>query len=128
MADVLNKKMLIIEDEDPLAQIVQDEFLGAGFSVSRGRDGEEGLRMALEGHPDIILLDIIIPKFDGFEVLKRLRDDSWGKSVKVILLTNLGLDEKMTKAITMYKPSAYIVKTDMQLEELIQKTKEVLGI
>jgi len=124
----LNKKILIIEDEDALAQVLVDQFTSAGFSVSRGVDGEEGLRLALEQHPDAILLDMIIPKLDGFGVLEKIREDEWGKEAKIILLTNLGLDEKMTNAINEFKPESYLVKTDLQLDELIEKTKSMLGL
>lgn len=121
------KTILIVEDETPLRSALQEKFTREGFSVLEARDGEEGLNTALEKHPDIILLDIIMPKMDGLTVLKKLQEDSSGKDIPVILLTNLSDDQKVAEAIKegVYE---YLVKSDWKLADLVKEVKEKLGL
>lgn len=121
------KTILIVEDETPLRSALQEKFTREGFSVLEARDGEEGLNAALEKHPDIILLDIIMPKMDGLTVLKKLQEDSSGKDIPVILLTNLSDDQKVAEAIKegVYE---YLVKSDWKLADLVKEVKEKLGL
>jgi DNA-binding response OmpR family regulator len=127
-----NKKLLIIEDiEDDasLRNALKDKLAHEGFSVIGAKDGEEGLEIALREHPDLILLDILMPKMDGLMLMKKLREASeWGKNVPIILLTNLSPDdEKINQAITEYAPAYYLVKSNWSISDLVEKIKERLS-
>lgn len=120
------KKILIVEDEPSLRRGLTNELEKAGFTVLGVQDGEEGLSMALAEHPDLILLDIILPKMDGLSLLKKLRDDSWGKDAAVIMLTNL-LDPTIISQAVIYGAPDYLVKIDWTIPDVISKVKERLG-
>lgn len=123
----LNKTILIVEDEISLLKALEEKFQHEGFEVLKARDGEEGLQLAIDAKPDIILLDIIMPKMDGITMLKELRKDAWGKEAKIILLTNLSSPEAVTEAIqnNVYD---YLVKTNWKLESIVEKVKTMLGL
>lgn len=122
-----NKKILIVEDEAPLRQAIFDKFSREGFQTFQAKNGEEGLDVALKEHPDLILLDIIMPKVDGLSMLKTLRQDKWGKNVPILILTNLNDAEYVAEAMEngVYD---FLVKSDWKLDELITRAKEKLGI
>ena len=127
----LNQKILIlvVEDEEILAKTLQDKLVSEGFEVLKAYDGVEGLKLATNEHPDLILLDLLMPKMDGMGMLKKLREDPWGKKVPVIILTNLtSADEERNKAITKLEPTYYFMKTEKSLEEIVDKIKERLHI
>ncbi len=121
------KKILIVEDETSLLKALTTKFAKEKFSVLLGHDGEEGLELALTEHPDLILLDIIMPKMDGLTMLERLRRDSWGKDVPVIMLTNLSDETKVTEAIKN-KSFDYLVKSDWNINDVVKKVRERLGL
>ncbi len=127
MKDPINKKILIVEDEVSLRDVIAKKFSSEGFAVFKAKDGIEGLAMSLKNHPDMILLDILMPKMNGIEMLKRLRHDKWGKSVQVIFLTNLSTVEKGMETSESGKIE-YIVKTDWRLSDVTKKVKEKLGV
>ena len=81
------------------------------------------LAIALKEQPDVILLDIIMPKMDGITMLKKLREDAWGKEAKVILLTNLSSNEKLAE-VTAQGSHEYLVKTDWKIEDVVTKVRE----
>ncbi len=121
--------VLIVEDEQDMLQALVDKFAREGFDVLEAKDGEEGLGLALKEHPDLILLDIIMPKMDGMTMMKKLREDAWGKSVPIILLTNLSAtEEEIIKGIVENTPAYYLVKSEWKIEDVVQKVKERLGL
>lgn len=91
------------------------------------KNGEEGLEVALREHPDLILLDIIMPVMDGMTMLARLREDLWGKDAKVIMLTNLSDNEKVAETIA-HGTYDYLVKSDWKLEDVVKKVRERLRL
>ena len=106
-----------------------DNLAAAGFGhIFQARDGEEGMAFALLEKPDLILLDIVMPKMDGMTMLKNLRQDVFGKDFKVILLTNLTANDSIMRDVTTHEPAYYLVKTDYSIEDVIQKVKTALGI
>lgn len=121
------KKILIVEDEEAELRALKDKFQGEGFECLEAKDGREGLRVAVTSHPDLILLDLILPEMDGITMLKKLREDEWGKDVPVIILTNLSDDKTITEAIRSGIYS-YLVKTDWRLEDVVKKVKAKLGV
>lgn len=121
--------ILIIEDDAPMLNALHDKLTREGFSVLEARNGEEGLEVALRERPDLILLDIVMPKMDGMTVLKKLRRESeWGKTARIIILTNLSSDnEQRNQDITETEPAFYLVKTDWTLEDIVAKIRERLS-
>lgn len=122
-----SKKLLIIEDDKLLLRALLDSFTIEGLEVIVAKDGGEGLEKALEQHPDLILLDILMPKMNGMEMLKKLRKDSWGKSVQIIMLTNLSDKEKISEAVTE-GISEYLVKSDTKIGYIVDRVKEKLQL
>ena len=132
--DELNniKKVLVIEeveDDNSLRKVMHEKLSLEGFEVLEAKDGEEGLAIALEKHPDLILLDIVMPKMDGVTMMKKLRKESeWGKQVPIILLTNLSKDDnELIEAVTENEPSFFLVKSDHTMREIIEKIKNRLA-
>lgn len=117
------KTVLIVEDEKDLAGILVDRFSSAGFHTLIAHDGEEGLKMAKEHKPDLILLDILMPKMDGIDMLKKLRKEKVGETLPAVILTNLSDPEKMTEAAEE-SVHDYWIKADHSLDDLIHKIKE----
>jgi len=122
------KTILIIEDDTPLRIALENKFTREGFSVLVAQDGEEGLNQALQKTPDVIILDLVMPKLNGWEVLKALRNFSeWGKAVPVIILSNLNPnDDKQMANVTALEPSYFLEKATWKIEDIIQKVKERL--
>jgi CheY-like chemotaxis protein len=120
------KKILFIEDESALQKTFRDILEKEGYQMISALDGESGLRLAKSEKPDLILLDLILPRKDGFEVLKELKEDEATKEIPVIVLTNLEDIESIEKAIGL-GATTYLVKAQYTLEEVIQKVKKALG-
>ena len=125
-----NKKIILItEDEKSIRSALHSKLITEGFDVLEAKNGEEGLEISLNEHPDLILLDLMMPKMDGMSMLKKLREDIWGKNVPVIILTNLSsADEERNREITKLEPTYYFVKTDKKMEEIVDKIKDRLGM
>jgi DNA-binding response OmpR family regulator len=121
------KKILIIEDDPSYRKLLNDQLTKNGCEIIEAEDGREGLTSALSQHPDLIILDIKMPVMDGIAMLSELRKDEYGKSAKVIILTNLEPDDKILRKVLEDLPTYYLVKSDMQLKELLEKIKEVLS-
>lgn len=121
------KKILIVEDDNILQKALQEFLSGEGFEISSALDGEEGITMSKSKKPDLILLDIILPKKDGYEVLKEVKNDPDTKNIPVVLLTNLGSLNDVEKALNM-GATTYLIKADYKLEEVSKKIKEILNI
>jgi len=118
-------KVLLIEDEEMLSDMYKMKFTAEGFKFLRGKDGEIGLELAKKEKPDIILLDVIMPKVDGFAVLKELKKDAATKNIKVLLLTNLGQDEDIRKGKAM-GADGYLVKANFTPAQVVEKVRAVL--
>lgn len=119
------KSILIIEDESSLQKILGEQLSKRGYRVLAAGDGKEGLRRATEEHPDLILLDLIMPYVDGLQMLGDLRKDAWGKSAAVIVLTNLN-DIKARQTSTDLSALDYLVKSDWTMEEIFKKVDRLL--
>lgn len=118
--------ILIVEDEKDLREALFTVFAAEAFEVLVAEDGEEGLAKALSEHPDLILLDLMLPKKSGQEVLDALREDEWGKNAKVIVLT--ALEDLETLSSTIEKGGTdYLVKSDWKLQDIVAKVKERLA-
>lgn len=120
------KKILFIEDEQTLQKTFGDILKQGGYEMISALDGEVGLRLAKSEKPDLVLLDLILPRLHGFEVLEKLKEDPETKKIPIIILTNLERTEDIDKAIEL-GATTYLVKTQYTLEEVIEKIKKVLG-
>lgn len=119
------KKVLIVEDEIALRNVIVDKLKSEEFDVFEAENGIEGLRIAFKYKPNIILLDIIMPKMNGIEMLRLLRKDPWGKIVPILLLTN---DSNPTTMIEMLKNNAsdYLIKSDWNLDSVMKMVRAKL--
>lgn len=115
-------KILLVEDDEVLAKVIYEELNEAGFETLRVYDGEAGLTMAREKRPDLILLDILLPKKNGFDVLETLKKSPETKKIPVIMLTMLGSDDDIKKGLHL-GASDYIVKSQHAVGEIVEKVK-----
>ncbi len=120
------KKILFIEDESALQKTFGEILSQEGYEMIPALDGQTGLKMAKTKKPDLILLDLILPRVHGFEVLKQLKEDSETKEIPVIILTNLEEIGDVDKAIGL-GATTYLVKAQYTLEEVLEKIKKALG-
>jgi len=119
------KKILIVDDDGSLRSVLKDKISHEGFTALTANDGEEGLKVGIKEKPDLILLDVIMPKVNGIKMLKKLRENDWGKTVPVLLLSNDDDPEHIRETL---KDNAtdYLIKSDWELEDIIKKIKETL--
>lgn len=115
-------KILIIENEPATRRILSDKLKLENFLTSEASNGLDGLEKALTEHPDLIILDLFMPKMNGMEVLKNLHADDWGKLVPIIILTNQNDDPHILEAIKD-KNCEYLLKTNHNLASIIKKIK-----
>jgi len=120
------KKILFIEDESALQKTFGEILRQEGYEMISALDGETGLRLAKSEKPDLILLDLILPKMPGFDVLKKLKEDNETKDIPVIVLTNLEDIKDVDRAIEL-GATTYLVKAKYSLEEIVEKIKNALG-
>lgn len=120
------KKILFVEDEAALQKTFGDVLAQEGYQVVPAMDGEEGLRLAKSEKPDLILLDLMLPKVHGLDVLKQLKEDESTKYTPIIILTNLEGTGDVEKALEL-GATTYLVKANYSLEEVLQKIKNALG-
>ncbi len=120
------KTILIVDDEELITAALAKKLINAGYNVIIQRNGEDGLKVALEKHPDLVLLDIIMPKMDGVTFLGKIRNDEWGKNVPVIVLTNLESGEKVQKSLQLGVYD-YLVKTNWSLSDVLEKVNQSLS-
>lgn len=121
----LNNLILIVEDDLSLQKVLQEKLSQNGFKISLASDGEEGLKKALKEHPSLIILDLLMPRKSGWSMFDDLRKNKWGAYVPVIILTNYSIDDKGIKEVMQNQPSYYFVKTNIKLDDLIEKVKEL---
>jgi len=121
------KHVLIVEDDVFLSGIYKKKFEVEGFKVSVAENGEKGLADAKKKKPDIILLDILLPKLDGFAVLKAIKADDGAKDIPVILLTNLGQKDDVEKGVEMGAED-YLIKIHFKPSEVVDKVRKILKI
>ncbi len=118
-------KILIVEDDNFLIKAYQIKFDREGFKVIIARNGAEGLEMANAELPQLILLDLMLPKMDGFEFLGLIKKDEKLKNIPVLVLSNLGQKSDVDKAMALGAVE-YFIKTEYTLEDIIKKIKKYL--
>ena len=124
-----NKKtILIAEDEAAMLSALSKKFASKGFDVLEAKDGEEALVKALDKKPDLVMLDIIMPKIEGIEVMKKIRGvRQWGGEVPIIMLTNLSDADSVSEA-AKFRVYDFLVKTDWRLDDIVNLVKTKLNL
>jgi len=120
-------KILIIEDDSFLSEMYSEKLIQEGFETEIAFDGEQGLKKIEKVKPDLVLLDIVLPKMDGFEVLKKVKENDELKNIPVILLTNLGQKNEVEKGLSL-GADEYIIKAHFTPTAVVSKVKEILKI
>ena len=121
------KTILVVEDEKNLRDAIVDILNLNNFLPLSAVNGKEGVDLALLKHPDLILLDLIMPVMDGMTALKMIRGDAWGANVPVIILTNLSAaDEKIVEDMVTHKPMYYLIKSDWKINDIVNKINNIL--
>jgi len=121
------KVILLVEDDEFLAELYGTKLSLEGYEVVLASDGEKGLKLIKEKKPQLILLDIILPKIDGFEILKTIKADKALKNIPVILLTNLSQKDEVKKGLDLGAQD-YLIKAHFMPSEVVKKIKEVLAV
>lgn len=122
----MKKTILIIDDDVNIAQLLSDKLEHAQYETIVATNGETGLEIALQKHPTLILLDIKMPKMDGLTTLKKLRQNSWGKNVPILILSNLDSPDYVSDALKEMATD-YLTKSDWSLESIVKRIKEQIG-
>ncbi|MEK7120267.1 MAG: response regulator [Patescibacteria group bacterium] len=121
----MDKKILFIEDEKSLQEILGQALKQQGFEVKEALNGQDGLDLVAKFDPDLILLDLILPKLNGFEVLEKIKGNEATKNIPVIILTNLENSEDIQRVLEL-GAFDYLVKSNYSLNEIINKVKGAL--
>lgn len=125
MADAQKKKVLIVDDDEFLLDMYVVKFKESGFEVDVAQNGEEALEKARTTNPDIILLDIVMPKVDGFDVLRTIKKDKLAPNAAVFVLSNLGQKEDTDRGISLGAVD-YIVKAHFTPSEVVARVENTL--
>jgi len=121
------RKILVVEDEQPMVQILTDRLELEGFSVVSAKNGEEGLEVFKQESPDLIVLDIVMPKMNGSEFLQNLMKSDAGRKVPVMCLTNLeAVPESVSGLMQKHDNITYVVKVNTRLDSIISQIKSLL--
>lgn len=126
MVDPSTKKVLVVDDEDSIREIYRRELQTHGYQVAVAADGEEGLLKSGEDTPDIILLDIMLPKMSGIDVLKALKENQLTKNIPVLLLTNLG-EETIIKEGFELGADGYLLKVSYTPAQVVEEVTKFLS-
>ena len=121
------KKILIVEDDPLIIKMYQAKFSFEGFEVLVAEDGVQGLELAKSEVPDFMILDIMMPQLSGIDLLEKLRADSKGKNIPVIVLTNLSEKDEEQKALQL-GAKEYLLKANFTPGEIVTKVKQHLGL
>lgn len=119
------KTILLVDDDMVLREMYRFAFTEAGLNVITAKDGTEAIALALEHHPSIILMDIDMPQMDGYESMKKIREDAWGRTAKVIYLTNYSAPADVYAAVSL-KPEDYIVKASHDIKEIVNRVRTAM--
>ena len=125
MSNKSNLKIAIIEDDNVIRQMYRIKFENEGFEVQVADNGRDGVALATHMKPDLILLDLHMPEMNGDEALALIRKTDWGKSIPVIILTNLG-EEESPKLLRSLGIHSYIVKADFTPRQVVARVKSAL--
>ena len=121
------KKILLVEDDPFLIDIYSTKLEEAGFNVSIAKEGSQVLEMAKKNKPDLILLDIVLPNVDGWQILKQIKEEPSSKQAKIIILSNLSQKEEVEKGMRL-GADRYLIKSDYTPSQVLEEIKKLLEI
>lgn len=119
--------VLIVEDDESIRTMYETAMKSAGLSTLVAQNGSEGVQIALEHHPDVILMDIMMPEMDGHEAMQKIRLDVWGKKAKVVFLTNFTDAENVIRAVGEGSEE-YIVKSHTEVKDVVNKVRTAMNM
>lgn len=119
-------KVLIVDDDPYISEMYSLKFRESGFEIETAVTGKEALEKVASFHPDIVLLDVVMPVYDGFEVLKRIRENPETSAQKIIILSNLGQKEDITRGKELLA-NDYIIKAHFTPSEVVEKVRGILA-
>lgn len=120
------KKILVVEDSKLLRNVLRDSLASGGFDTIEAENGEEGLMMAFNARPDLIILDLMMPVMDGMELYQKLRSDAWGGSVPVIMLTATTTEKIMSWLNAEHLD--FFMKDTCMMEDVVDRVRQRLGL
>ena len=120
------KKILIIEDNESYLTILNQKLFIEKYDVLNAKDGPDGIQKVIDNQPDIVLIDLLLPKMDGIEVIEKIRQTDIGKTLPLVILTNINPDDEILQRIMENKPAYYLVKPEVSLDEVVEKIKNIL--
>jgi CheY-like chemotaxis protein len=119
-----NTTVLIVDDDQNMRKIYSDAFEAAKLNVLVAENGSDGVKMALEHHPDVILMDIVMPVMDGHVAANNIRNDLWGRNAKIIYLTNMTDAENIVHAVALGSED-YIIKANTSIREVLNTVRSI---
>ncbi len=117
------KKVLLVDDDPSITNPLSERLTGAGHTVFVAHTGTEGLAIAVKEHPDLTLLDIMMPQMNGWEMLEELKKDDWGKTASVVILTNMDDMDNVSQAVA-HEAHEYIIKGSWTMDDIVRKVEE----
>ncbi len=121
------KTILIAEDEEAMLEALANKLEKKGYAVLRTRDGEEGYKVAMAEKPDLLILDILMPKLSGMDMMEKVRQDSnWGADVPIMMLTNVSDPDSVSRAAIL-RVYDFLVKTDWRLDDVVSLVANKIG-
>mgnify|MGYP001620069914 CR=1 FL=1 len=121
----MKKNILIIEDDDFFRELLRKKLLSKDFNIFEAIDGEKGIEEMKEKKPDLVLLDLLLPNIDGFEVLLKVKSDPIISSIPIIILSNLGQQEDIERGLKL-GANDYLVKSQFDIDNVVEKLRSVL--
>jgi CheY-like chemotaxis protein len=118
------KTILLVEDSEPLRNVLKEKLSSEGFTILEAPGGEEGLKIATTDHPDLIISDLVMYPVDGRMMIEKIRQDAWGKTALIAALTNQN-DMEEEERLKPYNLVAYWQKADSSLDEIVGKIKDL---
>lgn len=120
------ERILLIEDDTTLVALYRDLLEKEGYEVTVATDGQQGLQLATDTRPNIIILDIILPKMNGMQVLTHIRATEWGKKEPIIILTNIDPDDTQLQTVVHNQPTYYLLKVNTTPNQVLDKIRQVI--
>lgn len=119
------KTVLLVEDDQSIRELYAVAFIKAGLNIIMAENGQQGVDFALKRHPDLILLDIDMPILNGHQAAEKIRQDAWGKTARILFLTNHSDAQNVAHAI-MQKPEDYIIKANVPVKEIVNQVRTAI--
>lgn len=117
--------VLVVEDDESIRQLYADALTAGGIKAITAADGKTGVELALEKHPEVILMDITLPDISGHEAVRKIRNDVWGRTAKVIYLTNSDKPDDVYNAVKQ-KTVDYIIKANTEIKDVVNLVRQTM--